>query len=111
MLTFFSLLPLLIERIPFSLDGQMIASADWDGTIKLWNRDGQLLTTLEKRSNKVSSISFSPDTQILAAASNKGVILWNFNLNDLVVRGCSWLHDYLMNNSNVQEEQNFCNDR
>ncbi|MGF1990140.1 MAG: caspase family protein [Nostoc sp. ZfuVER08] len=92
----------------FSLDGEMIASADWDGTIKLWNRDGQLLTTLEKRSEKVSSISFSPDVQILAVASNKGVILWNFNLNDLVVRGCSWLHDYLMNNSNVQEERNLC---
>jgi hypothetical protein len=35
------------------------------------------------------------------------VILWNFDLNDLLVRGCAWLNDYLKNpNANIKPEEN-----
>ncbi|MBD2471991.1 caspase family protein [Nostoc sp. FACHB-145] len=92
--------------VKFSPNGQMIASADWDGTVKLWNLNGQLLKTLNKRSNKYSwfySICFSPDSQTIASGTADGVLLWNFNLDDLVLRGCKWVCDYLKNNPNVDE--------
>jgi WD40 repeat protein len=37
-----------IRQVRFSGDGQRFASASEDGTIKLWNRDGQLLASSEK---------------------------------------------------------------
>ena len=98
----------------FSPDGQMIASADWDGTLKLWNLNGQLLKTLEKRRDKYSwlyGVSFSPDGQMIASPTSQGVLLWNFNLDDLVVRGCNWVRNYLKNNPNIdQSDRHLCDD-
>ncbi|MEH1938963.1 MAG: caspase family protein [Nostoc sp.] len=103
-----------VVDVRFSADGQMIASADWDGTVKLWNLNGQLLQTLKKRSNKSSwfySICFSPDSQTIASGTANGVLLWNFNLDELVVRGCHWILDYLKNNPNVEvSDRSLCDD-
>jgi WD40 repeat protein len=58
-------------------------------------------------------VSFSSDGKTIASASDeKVVILWNFDLNDLLVRGCVWLNDYLKNpNANIKPEENryICN--
>ncbi|NET25095.1 AAA-like domain-containing protein [Okeania sp. SIO1I7] len=68
----------LVNGIAFSPDGQMIASASRDNTVKLWSQEGQLLETLSKHENEVFSVAFSPDGQMIASASwDNTVKLWD----------------------------------
>ncbi len=63
----------------FSPDGNMIATASDDKTIKLWRRDGTLLRTL-RTIDYVFSVSFSPDGQTLATANaDRTVQLWSID--------------------------------
>ncbi|OUL31314.1 hypothetical protein BV372_20345 [Nostoc sp. T09] len=74
-----------ILSVSFSPDGQMIASASDDSTIKLWQQDGTLVKTLQGHNLGVNSVSFSPDGQILASAStDKTVKLWRVNDTELL---------------------------
>ncbi|ARV59223.1 hypothetical protein BZZ01_11825 [Nostocales cyanobacterium HT-58-2] len=55
--------------------------------IKVWHRDGSLLTTLAKNDASVNDVAFSPDGQLLASCSGDSTIkLWNSNLKDGVER-------------------------
>ncbi|NEP55079.1 MAG: hypothetical protein F6K65_42375, partial [Moorea sp. SIO3C2] len=64
--------------VSFSPDGETIASVSADGTVKLWNRQGQELQSLEGHSNAVYGVSFSPDGETIASAGWDGTVkLWN----------------------------------
>jgi WD40 repeat protein len=66
-----------IVGVAFSQDGSMLASANNDRTVKLWNLDGQLLKTFEGHTGQVYEVSFSPDGQIIASVgTDKTVRLW-----------------------------------
>ncbi|MFB2876409.1 protein kinase domain-containing protein [Floridanema aerugineum] len=70
-----------VTSIAISADGQTLASASLDGTVKIWNIDsGQLLRTLsDNKSGAVLSVAISPDRQTLAAGCEDGKIrIWNF---------------------------------
>jgi WD40 repeat protein len=55
------------------------------------------------------SLSFSPDSQTIASASQDNrVILWNLDLDELVLEGCHWLQDYLANNPNQKSDRQLC---
>ncbi len=91
-----------VGSVRFSHDGKMIASASDDNTVKLWNRNGMLITTLTGHNAEVNEVSFSLDDKIIASASSdKTVILWNLehlNLDELLLRGCDWVRNYLKTN-------------
>ena len=64
--------------IVFSPDGETIASASFDKTVKLWNREGKLLQTLKGHQEGVYSVAFSPDGETIASTSaDRTIKLWN----------------------------------
>ncbi|MEW6495422.1 MAG: hypothetical protein AB1589_23320 [Cyanobacteriota bacterium] len=66
-----------IRSVSYSPDGQTIASASSDCTIKLWRIDGTLLQTFKGHSNKVHGVAWSPNGQMIASASHDHTIkLW-----------------------------------
>jgi WD40 repeat protein len=75
-----------ITKLTFSPDGQMLASASFDGTIKLWNPyDGVLLKTLKGHTDYVQDVCFSPDGQTIASASDDQTIkLWNIDGEEIL---------------------------
>lgn len=71
---------LIGERASFSSDGQLIATAGEDGVVRLFKRDGSLITNLTGHSKNVKDVSFSPDSQMIASASEDGTVkLWSRN--------------------------------
>ncbi len=66
-----------VYSISFSHDGQALASASADKTIKLWSKDGTLIKTLIGHQDAVRSVNYSPDGETLASASDdKTIKLW-----------------------------------
>jgi WD40 repeat protein len=69
-----------VSSVAFSPDGKMLASADRDGTVKLWDMSTrQELATLQHK-NSVYSVAFSSDGKMLASADrDKTVKLWDIS--------------------------------
>jgi WD40 repeat protein/energy-coupling factor transporter ATP-binding protein EcfA2 len=66
-----------VVGVSFSPNGQRIVSGSTDGTIKIWNTNGELITT-QKDGDQVWGVEFSPDGNMIASTSNTGIIkLWS----------------------------------
>jgi len=67
-----------VDGVEFSPDGQLLASASLDGSVKLWRPDGTLINTLPAPDGGgLTDVSFSPDGQTLAAGGeDTAVYLW-----------------------------------
>jgi len=95
-----------VRSIAFSPDGKSIATGSDDNTVKLWSLDGRELQTFKGHSASVRSIAFSPDGKTISSGSDDNTVkLWNLNFDDLMAKGCAWLHDYLVNNPNASDEE------
>ena len=67
-----------VLAMAFSPDGQLLATASSDTTIKIWDAMTRALRgTLEGHLNSVLKVNFSPDGQLLASSCDETVILWD----------------------------------
>ena len=75
-----------VKSVAFSTDGQTIASAGGDTTIKLWKPDGTLIATLNGHSDKIWQVVFSPDGRTITSASkDKTIKLWRIEAGKIPI--------------------------
>jgi len=68
-----------VYQVAFSPDAALLATASFDGTVKLWRvQDGVEAATLSGHGGKILSIGFSADGRsLLSASADKTLKLWN----------------------------------
>ncbi|KAL6700578.1 WD40-repeat-containing domain protein [Trichoderma pleuroticola] len=65
-----------VDSVAFSPDGQLLASALYEGTLLLWDRrTGTVRNALKGHTGKVNSVVFSSDGRELASASDDSLVL------------------------------------
>ena len=68
-----------VMGVVFAPNGQAIATASKDKTIKLWSPQGQLLKTLVGHQGEVYSVAFDRDSQLLVSGGTDQIVkIWNY---------------------------------
>lgn len=63
-----------IHAVAFSKDGQFLASASKDETVKIWDTTSKIQYASLQHQNSVYAIAFSPQDSTLASGSSKGYV-------------------------------------
>lgn len=67
-----------VNKVLFSPNGQLVASASDDQTIRLWDHNGQPVTVLTGHTDRVTALAFSRSGKELAGATGSGEIrIWD----------------------------------
>ncbi len=62
-----------------------------------------MVATISNQSARCAS--FSPDGNLIAACQGNEIVLFNLELNTLLQQGCDSLHNYLVTNPKVSDEE------
>ena len=69
-----------VNKVCYSPNGQLIASASSDRTVRVWSVHGGLLQVLTGHNNWVTAVAFSPNGQYLVSASRDNTLkLWQWH--------------------------------
>ncbi|NET85002.1 MAG: hypothetical protein F6J94_24730, partial [Moorea sp. SIO1F2] len=94
-------------EVSFSPDGKLLATAGLDRIAKLWDVETkeQVAEFNAQDEYRVLDLNFSRDGKQLAMVANDKIVrLWKIeSFDDLMMRGCNWVRDYLKNNPNVEK--------
>ena len=67
-----------VKDVKVSPDGNTIASAGSDRTVRLWDAQGKFVATLGGHPDEVQSVAFSPDGRLLAAVTRNNIVtIWD----------------------------------
>ena len=82
--------------VAFSPDGKRLASANWGGTVRLWDVSGPMPTETDRRKNegRAHSVAWSPDGKRLAAGVGGAYFLWDVTGPKLTKEGFWKTHLY-----------------
>ncbi|NEO88184.1 MAG: hypothetical protein F6J87_28595 [Spirulina sp. SIO3F2] len=77
---------LILSPLSIAPDSQTIVIASYDGTAKLWNRNGRQLAIFQGHQSWVNTAEFSPDGQTIVTTSYDGTArLWSRNGQQLAI--------------------------
>jgi eukaryotic-like serine/threonine-protein kinase len=74
--------------VAFSPDGQLLAAANWDGSVTVWDLAANKSQVLKGHSDRVYAVAFSPDGgQLASASADRTVIVWDLRNQEKRVFG------------------------
>jgi WD40 repeat protein len=64
-----------VSAVAFAPVGDRIATAGWDGVIRLWDYAGKEVARFEGHNDEITALTFAPDGKRLASASRDHTVL------------------------------------